>query len=118
MQAEEESVRYIESEVYEWEGSYYAHSGSNDYSRDVTDVFQIVDSSGVAHGASGGSSWNEVCQGVEMRSEGLQVFMRITRSACPVRVRFRHWTEYASYDGRGHSEQSTRFYWVRYERRG
>lgn len=110
-----EHVQRVDSEFYERSTYYFGRSGSNDYSKDVLEIVEVVDSSGQSHRGAWTEDWTELGPGILTRKDGTGGVLRVHRSACPVRVLFHKWSEHGSWDGDGPSGQTSERYWTRFE---
>jgi len=99
--------------------SKYLHrEGTNDYTKDKIIIEEIVDKTGQKVNPVWGKDWREVVRGIETREDSDCQYVRIYRQACPVRIRFQKYYEYASYDDSEHSCIDSCYYWVEYEAGG
>ncbi|MFH2057640.1 MAG: hypothetical protein ABIJ59_01925 [Pseudomonadota bacterium] len=116
MDKENENVKDISDYFIDITGMYYGKNGSNDYSRRGIEIDTIIDNLGNAVKKIWEDEWTQIAPGIETATvKGVRT-VRIYREACPVRVRFRHYSEYVSYDYHEHNSSWEQFYWVRYER--
>ncbi len=112
---EKEDVKIIEADFIDVTGMYYGRNGSNKYTRRGIEIDTIVDSNGNKVKIVWQDEWVEVAFGIESGNVNNVRTIRIHREACPVRVRFRHYEEYVSYDYSEHNSSWKTFYWARYE---
>ena len=101
---------FVDVETWGWHSS-----GTNDYKNEYTSVVSVVDRDGTEHEPRWTDEPLELFVGVETFTRDRRRCVRIHRSALPVRVLFRHYYEYVSYDDWEHNSSWTRHYWVRYE---
>ncbi len=111
-----ESVRRVESESVEETSLSWHHEGRNDYKNTYIDIEKIVDGDGNEYDPVWEEQPTEIFPGVVTRKKEHGTHVRIGREACPVRVLFREYFEYVSYDNWEHNSSSTTYWWVRYER--
>jgi hypothetical protein len=112
---EKETIQTIHSSFLDVTGMYYGRSGSNDYSRRGIEIDAIEDSRGKALSLIWNDGMTAIGPGIESGiMDGVRT-IRIHQQACPVRVRFRHYSEYVSYDWPDHNSSWQAFYWIRYE---
>jgi hypothetical protein len=112
---ESEEVQVVLVPFVDIETSGWHSSGTNDYKNEYTDIVSIVDRDGTEHEPRWTDEPLELFVGVEAFTRDRRRCVRIHRSALPVRVRFRHYFEYVSYDDSERNSSWTRHFWVRYE---
>lgn len=110
-----ESVQKLGSEFLEVPSRAWHNEGSNDYKNTYIDIVKIVDREGKEHDPVWGEEPVEVIPGVTTRKEDRGHLVRIARGACPLRVLFREYFEYVSYDSWEHNSSWTSYWWIRYE---
>ena len=115
MKEENESVQIIDEKFVDVTGLYYGGRGSHDYSRKGIDIDTVIDSTGHEVKMVWKDQWNPVAPGIETGVVNGTRTVRIHREVCPVRVRFREYWEYVSYDYSEHNSNWETFYWLRYE---
>jgi hypothetical protein len=109
--------RQIDEKMIELQSSHWHREGSDDYTNDITNIVEIVDSAERCHQPLWYRKWTELAPGIETRaSDGINR-LRIQAGACPVLVRFAQTYEYVSYSDREHNVNRSHEYWVRYDRK-
>jgi hypothetical protein len=88
--------------------------GTHDYTKMGTSVVEIVDRSGRSLTPVWNRRWTGIAEGIRTRSTSRRNCLRIFVVACPVRVRFRHYSEYVSYDDYEYNRRSEDFSWIEY----
>ena len=109
-----ESVSYVSSEIIDLPSHTRHRNGTNDYSTESTSVITIVDRVGIRHEGIWEQNWSTLSTGVFSRQvDGVQQ-LKIEHDVFPVRVLYRAFREYVSYDFQSHCQQSSEYYWVKY----
>jgi hypothetical protein len=96
----------------------HVHHGSDDYSRDATNVVAIMDATGWTHKPVWGDPWTMLAPGIETVYRDRQSRVRIDLAACPVLVQFQDRFEYVSYSDSEFNERATELRWTAYVRPG
>jgi hypothetical protein len=111
-----EEIQQITGTFTEVKSYGWSRQGTNDYSHEQTDIEQIIDRNIQNVEAVWSDGWVEVSPGIETSIDAHQHrHVRIHRSACPVRIQFRNWYEYVSYDYAEHCSSWSREYILRFE---
>jgi hypothetical protein len=116
MKEEEESVKKIAEGFVDVTGMYFGRRGSNDYSNRGIDINKVIDALGNEVKLVWKDEWTPIAPGIETGRANNKRTLRIHYEACPVRVRFRHYSEYVSYDSGDHNSYWEMFFWERYEK--
>ena len=104
--------------VVEIESHRYAHSGSDDYTREITRIVTVVDATGRAHMPVPGEAWTSIVPGIDTVRRDGHTCVRIAAAACPALVQFEDISEYGSYSDRSAFDRSTELRWTAYLRPG
>jgi len=108
-------VHIIRSAFLDLRPASWGRRGSNDESSERIQVDALVVRDGNEVAGVWVEGWRQAAPGVETRLLGGLRAARIHRSACPVRVRFRHDHEYVCHDDPERNSRGSRQYWIRYE---
>ena len=118
MEEVKREINPIMNEFLEIRSEYLHREGTNDYTKDKIIIEEIVDKSGQKVSPVWEKDWKEAACGIESREDSDYQYVRIYRQACPVRIKFQKYYEYASYDDSEHSSIDRSYYWVQYEAGG
>ena len=110
-----EEVVFLKEEFIKLTPFYHHHEGTNDYSNSRIDIHEVVDKAGQIVEPVLAETWTEVSPGIETCKMNENLHVKIYKYACPVRILFREFYEYISYDNYEHCCQHARFYWVLYK---
>lgn len=95
-----EEVRTIAGESEDLTSYRYYWEGSDDYSKDVMVIAEIVNRDGQRVEPHWGEGWTTVADGILTRAVAGAQQLRIFATACPVQVRVSSWHEYVSWSDR------------------
>ncbi len=112
----EDEVRHVTGDFAELKSTSLYWGGSDDRSSLGTRIVDVVDRNGRTLAVSGiTEDWTVVAPGITARREGENSMLRISRAACPVRVKVNHYSTYESYTDWDHQSFSASDRLVRYE---
>lgn len=112
---EPEDAVTVRAAAVEIQSSRRHSRGTNDYKNRYLDIVANMDRGGTHYEPRWADEPLELFDGVETFTKDHQRCVRIQRSSCPVRVRFREFFEYVSCDPWEHNSSSTRHGWGRCE---
>jgi hypothetical protein len=111
----QDDVQRVTDDYLEIRSHWWHSSGSSDYKSRSLDVARLVDRHGTVHDCVWRDAPRKLSPGVETRVEGRRRWLRIARTALPVRVLYFEWFEYVVYDNLEQGSSWSRKWWVRYE---
>jgi hypothetical protein len=91
------------------------YEGNNDYSKYGETIDEIVDKAGLQLKPVWKNSWTNIANGLATRCGLNGQIVWIAKRACPVRIKWRHWSKYMSYTDAEHCSQREYYRWVSYE---
>ena len=115
MKEELEKVKIIKTESIDVTGMYHGRNGTNDYSRRGLEICTIFDNMNKEIEIVWKEEWTMIAPGILSATVNGAKTIKIHAETCPVRIQFREYDEYVSYDCSDHNSFWQRYYWIRYE---